>query len=104
MTLRVQPVELERYAGQVRRAADDAHDMLAYARRFTKISAAQAGLLARKLDQHEELRGNVLRVLRHLTEILKGSAGELDASASFYRRTDRSVAASMDAVHPAEGR
>ncbi|ARZ70657.1 hypothetical protein SMD11_5065 [Streptomyces albireticuli] len=41
MTLRVQPGELEKFAGQLRRAADDAYDMLAHADRYTKVSLVQ---------------------------------------------------------------
>ncbi|MFE0046355.1 hypothetical protein [Streptomyces albireticuli] len=98
MTLRVQPGELEKFAGQLRRAADDAYDMLAHADRYTKVSVVEGGLFGMVAGRHEELRGAVLGTLRHLTDVLKGSAGGIEESVAYYRRTDLSLAAKLDAA------
>ncbi|MBB5118441.1 hypothetical protein AF335_00305 [Streptomyces eurocidicus] len=98
MTLRVQPGELERFAGQLRRAADDAYDMLAHAERHTKIELLEEGAFGFVVGHHEELRETVLGALGHLADVLKGSAGGIEESVAYYRRTDLSLAARMDAA------
>lgn len=103
MTLRVQPGELERFAGQLRRAADDAYDMLAHAERYTRMGFLDTGLFGLVAGHHEELRETVLGVLGQLTDVLKGSASGIEESVAYYRRTDLSLAARLDAAGAHDG-
>ncbi|ARZ70658.1 hypothetical protein SMD11_5066 [Streptomyces albireticuli] len=40
----------------------------------------------------------MLGTLRHLTDVLKGSADGIEESVAYYRRTDLSLAAKLDAA------
>ncbi|MEV4442309.1 type VII secretion target [Streptomyces sp. NPDC049577] len=104
MQLRVDPAQLEEFAGQVHRGAEDARGALEYARSRTRIGWVQGGLIGLVSDQHDELRDDVSRALERLAGILADSARELRTSASYYRRTDRRVATELDACYAAPRR
>lgn len=101
--LRVDPGQLEAFARQIGRAAEDSREVLGRTRDFTRISARNEGLMGSAIGHHTELRSGVLQALHRLSEILLCSSEELQESAAYYRRTDRAVAAAMDAVYPGEG-
>ncbi|MFI9200910.1 hypothetical protein [Streptomyces sp. NPDC053048] len=100
MALEVDTGQLEQFSRQVGRGAEDAGEMLEYARRRTRLTLWQTGLMADVIGQHTAVRGDVLRALERLTGILRNSSAELRASASYYRHTDRAVAAEFDAARP----
>ncbi|MCA6091740.1 hypothetical protein LE181_06110 [Streptomyces sp. SCA3-4] len=104
MDLRVDPARLEGFSRQMRRGTDDAREVLHYARKFTDVSDAQGGLFGMAYEAHIGLRGRVLGALSHLSDILAGSSEELRNAAAYYRGTDRSVAAQLDAAYRREGK
>ncbi|MEU1310084.1 type VII secretion target [Streptomyces cinnamoneus] len=104
MDLRVDPTRLEGFSRQMRRGTDDAREVLHYATKFTDVSEARAGLFGMAYEAHSDLRGRVLGALSHLSDVLSGSSEELRNAAAYYRGTDRSVAARLDAAYGREGR
>ncbi|MFI9234616.1 type VII secretion target [Streptomyces cinnamoneus] len=104
MELRVDSGQLEAFARQIYRGAEDSREVLNYAGKFTHITARQNGLFALAVDGHDGLRHEVLQALKHLSGILTESSEELRAAAAYYRRTDHAVAASLDAGYARERR
>ncbi|GHG71421.1 hypothetical protein [Streptomyces griseocarneus] len=100
MGLQVDTGRLEQFSRQVGRGAEDAGELLLYARMFTHVPAEEKGLMADVTGYHGVVRGEVLSALQRLTGILRHSSDELRASASYYRHTDRDVAADFDAARP----
>ncbi len=96
MRLQVDAGQLEGFAGQVNRGAEDAREMLDFAAKFTRISGEQGGLLTRAAGEHDAVRDRVLRTLEHLAEVLRESSRELRAASAYYRQTDLRVAADLD--------
>ncbi|MEU8583467.1 type VII secretion target [Streptomyces abikoensis] len=97
--LRVETERLEEFSRQVGRGAEDASEMTSYTRGFTSFDFMEHGLLGLLAGQHADVRDTVLRTLDRLTAVLRESARELDAAASYYRRTDLGVAAETDAAY-----
>ncbi|MEU4212028.1 type VII secretion target [Streptomyces sp. NPDC026206] len=104
MELRVDSAQLEDFARQVYRGAEDSREVLNYARKFTHISGEQMGLFAIAVEGHDGLRNGVLQALQRLSGILTESSEELRSAAAYYRRTDHAVAAVLDAGYPRERR
>ncbi|MBO0653130.1 hypothetical protein J1792_10090 [Streptomyces triculaminicus] len=100
MGLQVDTGRLEQFSRQVGRGAEDAGELLSYARGFTRISVERAGLMADVAGHHRAVRADVLSALERLAGVLRHSSDELGASASYYRHTDRDVAADFDAARP----
>ncbi|WP_424892728.1 type VII secretion target [Streptomyces sp. XH2] len=103
MDLRVEPGQLEAFARQVGRGAEDMREVLAYARRHTVLPPGAAGLYGETCALHDALRGDVLSAVRRMAEILQSSSEELAAAAAYYRRTDRGAAAAFDALAGRKG-
>ncbi|MEU3350585.1 type VII secretion target [Streptomyces sp. NPDC037389] len=102
--LQVETGRLEEFSRQVGRAAEDASEMASYTKGFTSLDFMEHGLLGLCAGQHTEVRDNVLRTLDRLSAVLRESARELGAAASYYRRTDLGVAAETDAAYGRAGR
>ncbi|GGX95080.1 type VII secretion target [Streptomyces hiroshimensis] len=98
MVLRVDPGQLEAFARQVGRGAEDMREVLAYARRHTVLPASAGGLFEEASLWHGPLRNDVLSALQRMAGILQGSAEELATAAGYYRGTDRGAAAAFDAA------
>jgi uncharacterized protein YukE len=100
MTLKVEPVALERYAGQVACAADDASAARTYLDAY-RIAGSWNGVLIvpvlgaliRSLDATTGATGRI-------TCVLEGSEGGLTAAARHYRHTDLRNAVRLDAALP----
>ncbi|GHC56147.1 WXG100 family type VII secretion target [Streptomyces cinnamoneus] len=104
MDLRVDPTRLEGFSRQMHRGADDAREVLRYALEFTHVKETQRGLFGTAYEAHSDLREKVLGAVGHLANILAGSSEELRNAAAYYRATDRSVAARLDAASAREGK
>ncbi|MGK5547448.1 WXG100 family type VII secretion target [Streptomyces sp. URMC 127] len=98
MDLKVEPGQLEAFARQVGRGAEDMREVLAYARRHTVLPPGADGLYGEAHYLHNALRSNLLSAVKRMAEVLQGSSEELAAAAAYYRRTDRGVAAGFDAL------
>ncbi|MGK5728452.1 type VII secretion target [Streptomyces sp. URMC 124] len=103
MVLRVEPGQLEAFARQVGRGAEDMREVLAYARRHTVLPSGAHGLYGEARLLHDALRSDVVRAVRRMAEILQHSSEELAAAAAYYRRTDRGSAAEFDALTRGKG-
>jgi hypothetical protein len=103
----VEPADLEAYGKQVGRAADDMQAAKGYAQSNTEINWYDLGLkslISGASGAHETVVQNVAASLKTAESILRASAGELAASAKYYRETDRGNAAGLDAQYPASNR
>ncbi|MEV5378734.1 MULTISPECIES: WXG100 family type VII secretion target [Actinomycetes] len=103
MDLRVEPGQLEAFARQVGRGAEDMREVLAYARRHTVLPPGAVGLYGETRVLHDALRSNVLSAVKRMAEVLQSSSEELAAAASYYRCTDRGSAAQFDALAGRKG-
>ncbi|MFE1952962.1 type VII secretion target [Streptomyces sp. NPDC059524] len=100
MTLRVTPSDLEGYARQVGRAHDDAVEFKRHCERFTRVGTSDVGILNHVTRAHAKAVTDVTSAMDQLVLILKGAATELRRSAVYYEKTDRRVAANLDATYP----
>ncbi|MFH8785645.1 WXG100 family type VII secretion target [Streptomyces roseoverticillatus] len=98
MDLKVEPGQLEAFARQVGRGAEDLREVLAYVRRHTLLRPAAGGLFEDVVLWHGPLRDDVLSALQRLAGVLQASSEELATAAAYYRRTDRRTAAAFDAA------
>ncbi|MFE5870502.1 type VII secretion target [Streptomyces roseifaciens] len=103
MVLRVDPGQLEAFARQVGRGAEDMRAVLAYVRRHTALSPGAGGLFEEACHGHNSLRGDVLSAVQRAAGLLQSSSEELATAASYYRRTDRGAAAEFDAAARGRG-
>ncbi|MEU8551072.1 WXG100 family type VII secretion target [Streptomyces roseoverticillatus] len=103
MDLKVEPGQLEAFARQVGRGAEDMREVLAYARRHTVLPPRAAGLYGETRILHDALRSDVLSAVKRMAEVLQSSSEELAAAAVYYRRTDRGSAAEFDALARKKG-
>ncbi|MCF3104957.1 hypothetical protein IPZ58_25700 [Streptomyces roseoverticillatus] len=103
MDLKVEPGQLEAFARQVGRGAEDMREVLAYARRHTVLPPGAVGLYGETRALHDVLRSDVVSAVKRMAEILQSSSEELAAAAAYYRRTDRGSAAEFDALTRGKG-
>ena len=87
------------------RAADAAYDTLDYTRRQCDLPWNAEGLLMILLGPHEHAYANVTGALARLHELAQDTGTAVNAAQNDYLRTDRAVAARLDAVRgvPAPG-
>ncbi|MFE1952958.1 MULTISPECIES: hypothetical protein [Streptomyces] len=100
MNLKVTPSDLEGYARQLGRAAEDAVAFKNHCGRHTTVGASNEGLINLVLTTHTATVQQVNSAFDKLQSILKAADGELGRSATYYIKTDRSVAAKADATYP----
>ncbi|MFJ1993303.1 hypothetical protein [Streptomyces asiaticus] len=100
MTLRVTEDDLDSYGKMIRRAGNDALDAKQYLEKYCKIETSAQGLFVEAFNVHDSLVPKVESVFKRLHTLLDSSATELKDSATYYRKTDRKHAASMDATLP----
>ncbi|MEU1675707.1 type VII secretion target [Streptomyces roseifaciens] len=98
MVLRVDPGQVEAFARQVGRGAEDMRAVLEYVRRHTALSPGAGGLFEEAYHAHDSLRSDVLSAVRRVAGLLQSSSEELTTAAAYYRRTDRGAAAAFDAA------
>ncbi|MFF7728028.1 WXG100 family type VII secretion target [Streptomyces sp. NPDC008001] len=98
MDLKVEPGQLEAFARQVGRGAEDMREVLAYARRHSALPQSAGGVFEDVALCHNPLRDDVLSALRRMADVLQASSEELATAAAYYRRTDRGTAAAFDAA------
>lgn len=94
------PAGLNGLYNQLARAADDARDTLDYTRRQCDLDWTAEGLLMILLGPHEHAYANVTGALARLHELAQDTGTAVNATQNDYVRTDRAVAARLDAVHP----
>lgn len=96
----VDPAGLNGLYNQLARAADAAHDTLDYTRRQCDLDWNAEGLLMILLGPHEHAYANVTGTLARLRELAQETGTAVNAAQNDYARTDRAVAARLDAVRP----
>ncbi|MEV3861037.1 type VII secretion target [Streptomyces sp. NPDC050095] len=100
MTLKVTPSDLDGYARQIGRAAGDATEFKSHCNKYTGIEVSDQGLLNLFLTTHTATVQTVNSALDRLQEVLSGASSELRLSKAYYEKTDRAVAARVDATYP----
>ncbi|MGP4002260.1 hypothetical protein [Streptomyces sp. 8N706] len=100
----VQPTDLEAYAKQIGRAAEDLEQAKRYCGEHSDIGVSNEGLLNLFLTTHTATVQQVTATLMKTQEIVRSSGGEMAASAKYYRATDEENAAKVDATYPATKR
>jgi len=95
------PAGLNGLYNQLVRASDDAHDTLDYTRRQCDLDWNAEGLLMILLGPHEHAYANVTGALQRLRELAQETGTAVNATQNDYLRTDRAVAARLDAARPA---
>jgi hypothetical protein len=98
VTFSVEPAALDGYAGQVGRAGDDATSIQSYLLGY-KIGSGWDGLLIEAVgDSYVRSMDTAAGVSGRVATVLRDSQSGLVASAGYYRRTDNSAAAKLDAT------
>lgn len=107
MAFDVEPADLDAFGKQIGRAADDMQSAKSYTEANTEINWYDLGLkslISGASGAHDTVVQNVKASLTTAESILRASAGELAASARYYRETDQGNAANLDAQYPASKR
>ena len=98
MGFRVEPFDLDGYAGQVTRAAGYVAECVRFLDQHSEFESGGA-MIQPLVDVHgpfvEQVRANLTR----FREILDADATELRGSAEHYRRTDLDEAERLDGTH-----
>lgn len=100
MGFRVQAGDLESYAVQVGRAADDIQQAKKYAQNNSDIGISNKGLLELIIGAHRATVETVNSAMTRIESVLRAAETEISKSATYYRTTDESTAQSMDATFP----
>jgi hypothetical protein len=100
MSFHVQPDALRTYAGQIgdaKRVADAANT---YVKQNGSFSFHQQGLIGWLAPGHDNLMGDLDRMLTHLGELGDTSRAALTQTADHYQHSDRNAEAALDATYP----
>ncbi|MEV5613217.1 type VII secretion target [Streptomyces sp. NPDC052225] len=99
MHLKVTPSDLEGYGRQIGRAAEDVVAFKGHCSKYTRIGASSQGLINLALTTHAATVQEVTGAFDKLYDILTAASAELEKTAAYYVRTDRAVAARVDATY-----
>jgi hypothetical protein len=100
----VQADDLDRYAAQVGRAAEDVLRAKRYAQLNGKVAVSNEGLFGLIVGAHGRVFGRVDSALAKADSVLRAAQKELTRSANYYRESDLANAVSVDAAYPATQR
>lgn len=104
MSFKVEHEDLESFATQLGRVAEDAEQAKRYVGQHGKADVTN-GLLIKLLGApHAGVVQQVKDALQKVHEIAKGSQSELSSASKYYRDTDDDNARSVDATYPASKR
>jgi hypothetical protein len=104
MGFEVRAGDLDGYATQVARAAEDMQAAGTYSQQHTAINVSNKGLIEYIVGAHRSVVGEVKSAMISAEAVLRAAQTELTKSAAYYRATDESNAASQDATYPASKR
>ncbi|MEU4655659.1 type VII secretion target [Streptomyces sp. NPDC023723] len=100
----VQPDDLDSFAAQVGRAAEDAQHAGRYAQQNGNVTVSNEGLFGLIAGAHGGVLERVTTALTQAESVLRGAGQELSKSATYYRDTDHDSAAGIDATYPTSKR
>ncbi|MPY63484.1 type VII secretion target [Streptomyces spongiae] len=100
MGFRVQANDLDSYASQVGRAADDIQQAGKYSQENSDVGVSNQGLIELIIGAHRSVVGEVNSAMTRAESVLRAAETEMSKSATYYRNTDTSTARSMDATYP----
>jgi uncharacterized protein YukE len=100
MGFRVESGDLESYAVQVGRAADDIQSARKYAQDNSNVDVSNQGLIELLIGAHRSVVDTVNSAMTQAESVLRAAETELKKSATYYRTTETSTARSMDATLP----
>ena len=100
----VEHADLESYAKQIARAAEDLEQAKRYCNAHSAVGVSDQGLINLFLTTHTAAVQQVTEALAKAQEIVRRSGAEMAASAKYYRETDEHNAAEVDATYPASKR
>ncbi len=100
----VHPDDLDSYAAQVGRAAEDCRHAGRYAQQHGHVAVSDEGLFGLVAGAHSGVLERVSAALTKAESVLRGSEKELTKSATYYRETDHGNAAGLDATYPTSKR
>ncbi|GGZ67569.1 type VII secretion target [Streptomyces bluensis] len=104
MGFQVQAGDLDGYAAQVGRAADDVQQAKKYAQNNSDVGVSDQGLIELIIGAHRSVVDEVNAAMTRAESVLRAAETELKKSATYYRTTDTSTARSMDATFPSSKR
>jgi hypothetical protein len=100
MGFKVQGDDLESYATQIGRAAEDIQQARKYERDNTNVGVSDQGLIELIIGAHRSVVEEVNSAMTRAESVLRAAEAEMRKSASYYKATDESTARSMDATFP----
>ncbi|MET9383155.1 type VII secretion target [Streptomyces sp. NPDC002928] len=100
----VEPDDLDGYAAQVGRAADDFQHASRYAQQYGNVAISNEGLFGMITGAHNGVLERVSAALTKAESVLRAADKELTKSAEYYRETDHGSAARLDATYPTSKR
>ncbi|OAH14357.1 type VII secretion target [Streptomyces jeddahensis] len=100
MGFKVQAGDLESFADQVARAAEDVQQARKYAQENSDVGVSDQGLIELIIGAHRTVVDEVNSALTRAESVLRAAEAEMRKSANYYRTTDESTAQSMDATFP----
>ena len=100
----VQPDDLDSYAAQVGRAADDSQHAGRYATQYGNVAVSNEGLFGLIAGAHNGVLERVNAALTKAESLLRAADKELSKSATYYRNSDHDSAARLDATYPTSKR
>ncbi|MBT2421260.1 hypothetical protein J7F01_33890 [Streptomyces sp. ISL-22] len=100
MGFKVQADDLERYAAQVGRAAQDVQQARKYAQDNTGVGIFDQGLIELVIGAHRSVIDEVNCAMTRAESVLRAAETEMRNSADYYRTTETSTARAMDSILP----
>jgi hypothetical protein len=100
----VHPDDLDSYAAQVGRGAEDFQHAGRYAQQHSHVALSNEGLFGLIAEAHNGVVERVSAALTKAESVLRGSQKELAKSAEYYRDTDHGNASRLDATYPTSKR
>ncbi|MGI5458460.1 type VII secretion target [Streptomyces sp. CA-249302] len=100
----VQPDDLDSYAAQVGRAAEDFQHAGRYAQQYGNVAMSNEGLFGMIAGAHGGVLERVSAALTKAESVVRAAEKELSKSATYYRDTDHGNAAKLDSTYPTSKR
>ena len=104
MGFEVHPDDLDSYAAQVGRAAEDFRHAGRYAQQNGHVAVSDDGLFGLIAGAHSGVVERVSAALTKAESVLRAAETELAKSATYYRQADHGNAARLDATYPTSKR
>ena len=100
-SFKVDPQDLDGYAGLLARAAGDAQECKSYfERQVPELQPIAGGIINPLVYEHSRVRDQLAGMLSHLNTLLNASQEGMQAAAAQYRDADKASAARLDDSYP----